>query len=459
MGIYSLKTFIDKYIKEAFEPSKIHSEVCYIDFTYKICISTARVYNIYKEEQNNYTNPLDLIYDILEKDIELLCNQIFMNRFFKKFIIAFDYGMQSKMSTQMHFSEDLLEAFKRNMNKNTMIKSSVMIPRKLIEHLNDKDYEDLILDSAKHLNSIRYNQNRLIDNIPLTSYISIEKIKDKMPEHLYKKIKYNALCKYIATIGCKEVTRLKRKRQEITCGETTEESFDETFKEKIMDINPSYILACVPYIIHEVKQRVGDEYVIEFIGTSTESDFSILKHIETYHKNNCPTIYTNDTDFFTLLGKYDVVIKFPYQNEKTKDKFNVSIKPIDFWNWLLKDQRWSYYDIITLSCLLGTDYNKESPFHIRTIDKIRKYYYEHKTKSNDPEYMYSTTMAIARDALKYSDKQLPFLLAMELYYNALFIESQIYFIQSTNYIRLDIMNEKKRCIYVDIIFKSITETQ
>jgi hypothetical protein len=453
MGIYSLKTLINKYIEEVFVATKIQSEVCYIDFTYKICISTDRIMSMYNSNPTLYSNPIEIVIDIIKKDVDLLYNQIQMNKFFKKFVIAIDYGMKGKNSvSSFKFDENLIDIFFKNASKYVLMKSNVMIPRNMIEHLNDPEYFNSILSSIRLMADLRYNQRKTIDDISIEKYISLEYLKDKISPKIYKQLKYYGLTKYMLSRGCKSATRARRQNAEITLGDTTEENFNKEFRDKLMTISPNVIIALVPYMVKLLLEQINDEYTIEFIGTSTESDFSIIKHINMYHQRHCPTIYTNDTDFFTLLCDKDVIIKYPYQNERTREKYNVSIRPKDFWNWLVQDNSWNYQDIVTISCLLGTDYNRDSPYHIRTIEKLKKFYKEnHSLSKKDPKGMYTKVYKDAVDTLQYSTRNLSFLLAMELYSQATAIETQVLYIEPDN-LDIRVLNEMFRCMYVDATF-------
>lgn len=453
MGIYSLKTLINKYIEEGFVATKIQSEVCYIDFTYKICISTDRIMSMYNSNQILYSNPIEIVIDIIKKDVDLLYNQIQMNKFFKKFVIAIDYGMKGKNSvSSFKFDENLIDIFFKNASKYVLMKSNVMIPRNMIEHLNDPEYFNSILSSVRLMADLRYNQRKTADDISVEKYISLEYLKDKISPKIYKQLKYYGLTKYMLSRGCKSATRARRQNVEITLGDTTEENFNKEFRDKLMTISPNVIIALVPYMVKLLLEQINNEYTIEFIGTSTESDFSIIKHINMYHQRHCPTIYTNDTDFFTLLCDKDVIIKYPYQNERTREKYNVSIRPKDFWNWLVQDNSWNYQDIVTISCLLGTDYNRDSPYHIRTIEKLKKFYKEnHSLSKKDPKGMYNKVYKDALDTLQYSTRNLSFLLAMELYSQATAIETQVLYIEPDN-LDIRVLNEMFRCMYVDATF-------
>lgn len=455
MGIYSLKTLVNKYISEAFIPSKIQSEVCYIDFTYKICISTERIMTMYKLNPGLYDNPIQIIKEVISKDVDLLYNQLQMNKFFKKFVIAFDYKVEGDSSANiMHFNETLVDKYFENASKWTKIKSSVLIPRSMITHINDPCYTNTILAASKLMVDLRYNRKLASSKVVIDKYISIDYLKDDMNPEIYKLLKYNGLTRYMLTRGCKEFTRLIRKQHQISWDETNDDNFDEIFKSTIMNVNRVQMVNLIPFIIHDLIEKIDDQYTVEFIGANSESDYSIIKHINMYHQNHCPTIYTNDSDFFTLLSDQDVIIKFPYQNEKTRDKYNVSIKPKDFWNWLLNDKTWNYYDIITISCLLGTDYNKDSPYHIRTIDKLRKFYRDnHVVDRKNPKILYDKIYDSTFDTLKFSTKNLSFLLAMEIYSQASLIENQVLYIEPKKF-DMKVINDSFRSLFSDLILDS-----
>ncbi len=432
MGIYSLKTLLNKYISEYFVPTKIKSEVCYIDFTNKICISTERIASMYKANKDLYSNPITIVKEIIAKDVELLFNQIKMNKFFKKFVVAFDYGILPDTWTYKDiFDKELIDKYVSSFNKYSKIKTIVLIPRNMVEHINDPRYTQTILSASKLLCDTRCNVRSKSRTADLEKYISLDYLKDKIDPEIYDLFKYSGLTQYMLTRGCKEATRLKRQEKDkILWKDLDPEDFDEMFKTTIMTITPRMLINMVPQIVNELMERFDGKYKVEFIGAHTESDFSILKHIDMYHQNHCPTIYTNDTDFFTLLSDRDVIIKFPYQNEKTGEKYNVSIRPKDFWNWLLNDRSWNYHDIVTLSCLLGTDYNRDSPYHIRTLDKVRKFFKDNKENiKGDPKRMFDKIYDFALNSLNYSNRHLSFLFAMNIYSKANAIENQVLYVE------------------------------
>ena len=204
MGIYSLKTLINKYISEAFVPSKIQSEVCYIDFTYKICISTERIMTMYKANPDLYDNPIQIIKEVISKDVDLLCNQLQMNKFFKKFVIAFDYKLDGNSSMNiMNFNEKLMDMCFEDASKWTKMKSAVLIPRSMVEHINDPRYTNAILAASKLMVDLRYNKKMNSSDVVVDKYIAIDYLKNDMNPEIYKLLKYNGLTRYMLTRGCK----------------------------------------------------------------------------------------------------------------------------------------------------------------------------------------------------------------------------------------------------------------
>lgn len=452
MGITTLTNLVKQYVEEHKHTNKISSEICYIDFTGKICSTTERVNKIYKSNPSLFSTPLELIEYIINEVVKLLFNQINNNKFYKKIVVVFDHCTNEfVINPELNIDSSILEIFIHQLTKDSQLKATVMIPRKFIPFINIPEYFDTIKKSVRNLIEVKYNQNRTFEKVDIKDYIDLKYIESIVDKKVYDKLRTFGLLRYILTRGCKEPERKRISKGKNKAEEFNELSINEFLEKRVMNIIPPMIIGLSEYIILKLKEQLKTNVNIEFLGTTTESDFMIVKHMEMYHKNQCCTIYTTDTDFLALCCKKNTIIKYSHINPVTQEKYNVSINPRDFWNWLLGDESWSYLEIITISCLLGTSYGKQTPYHIRGIENIRNFYNMFKeSKNRTPRFMFDKVYKECVKKLKDNIKYVYFLIAMCIYSQANKMESSVCYLNPKN-IDLKFINERNRFLIYDLV--------
>jgi hypothetical protein len=66
---------------------------------------------------------------------------------------------------------------------------------------------------------------------------------------------------------------------------------------------------------------------------------------------------------------------FIKKNNQIESKATLYINPRQFWNWLLQKDNYTYSDLVTICCKLGTSYNcYKTKYQLNTIQEIRTYF-------------------------------------------------------------------------------------
>ena len=150
MGISTLRKLLNEYIKTKPE-QKINSNICYIDYTYKIILSTNNVIQQYKFS-NEYT-PNELINMIIDKSVQSIVTQIKNNKYYSEYIISLDFRNINNMNSKFHFSNEIITNYINNFWTNKeKIESIPMIPKGI--NLSDSDG---VKTCIRNMYDIRYN--------------------------------------------------------------------------------------------------------------------------------------------------------------------------------------------------------------------------------------------------------------------------------------------------------------
>lgn len=462
MGINHLRKYINKYFEQRGHLKEISSDICYIDCTSKIYYSVDKLTNIWSKQTFNLDKQkikiIDLINEIINKVVESLLQQINSNKFYKRFILSFDYRYIAYISNRFKLSDDVYKhIIEKITDKKKLIDAIPMIPINFVEYVNGKESLNLDIDidtlheSVRNMYEVRYNYWKPIKKI--LDYISLEYLQQFETDHeklmIIEELIKTGYTRYILIKEAKSRSRSEYKDSIIKSNDdiskqlydTNENCFENKFKEYFLKTPFSVIISMVPNIIKNIKEHVPKNIDVEFIGCEDESDFAICRHIYKNYRGNCPTIYTKDTDFFLLLCKRNCILKIPYED------YNISICTCDFWNWLLGTDNYSYYDIVALCCCLGTSFNRFRPkkFMFNSIEDIRKMKFGGKFYN----YVYNFAKTI-QDPSIYE-----FLLALEIYKQSDIIENETRFIEPGE-INFDLINMKFSNIYSDLL---LTDTQ
>lgn len=465
MGIKHLRKYINKYFEQRGQLKEIVSDVCYIDCTTKIYYSVDKLTNVWSKqgltENVDKVTILDLIEEIINKVVDSLLQHINSNKFYKKFILSFDYRYITYISNRFKLSDDVYKnTISKIVDKKKLIDAIPMIPITFItkvgenETLNSDIDIDTLKESVRNMYEVRYNYWKPVKKV--LDYISLEYLQEVEtdPEKLViiEELIKTGYTRYILIKEAKSLCRSEyndsiiKSKEDISkqLYDTDDTCFDDKFKEYFLKTPFSIIIATVPNIIKRIKERISSDINIEFIGCEDESDFAICRHIYKNYRGSCPTIYTKDTDFFLLLCKKNCILKIPY------DDYNISIYTSDFWNWLLGTDDYTYLDIVGLCCCFGTAFNNFRPKKLmfKNIDEIRKLKFGGKFYN----YVYNF-------AKKITDPQVyEFLLALEIYKQSEIIENETRFIEPDE-INIDLINMKFSNIYSDLLLHSNTSDE
>lgn len=179
----------------------------------------------------------------------------------------------------------------------------------------------------------RKNAYKYIEEIPEEELQFYKEVANPEKDTLMK-----VWYRYLVKIKCKEEICQKRRR-------LIEETEETVYEENIFR-----------NFVHNIKEFISklrenkDLSFATFYGCSIESDFAIVKHINSYNKNTYPIVITNDTDLIALLCDVDCVIKYVLTGKV------YIINPPNFWKNVFGTELSS--TIIKILCVLkGVDYN------------------------------------------------------------------------------------------------------
>lgn len=453
MGISTLRKLLNEYIKTKPE-QKINSNICYIDYTYKIILSTNNVIQQYKFS-NEYT-PNELINMIIDKSVQSIVTQIKNNKYYSEYIISLDFRNINNMNSKFHFSNEIITNYINNFWTNKeKIESIPMIPKGI--NLSDSDG---VKTCIRNMYEVRYNYWKPNKGCVL-NYIPIQTLIDQTTDEFEKKIFNEYLnfgyARYILFRDAKHQVRLRRKilyNKRNTIDNFIEEElknsndFDKDIRNYLYSIPYTMIISQSKNIISRIISQLQG-IKIQFIGCENESDFAIRKHILAFNSLNCPTIYTRDTDLIALLCDVNCVIKIPYQDR------NVPIYPHDFWAWVFNTSEFNYDDVITICVLLGTDYNQslnkirtENALKLYNQQMIQKFYMNYK-KIGIYNFTHNYVKEMLKNCLNTNDKNelINILLSLEIYKQAELVEYSIYYIKPEKQIDYSLINLKYANLY------------
>lgn len=447
MGINSLRKLLNEYISTR-SHKPIKSDICYIDFTYKIVLSTT---NIIKKYSNTNKTTIELIDLIIDNSVTSLITQIENNRFYNEFIISMDFRNISNMNSKFKFSNTIITNYfnSSDVKSKEKIAAIPMIPKFLITDSNTTIFKvdkSVLIQNVRNLYEIRYNywkpNKTVINYVPVKTLLEKDiSIEDK---EILNELMTAGYCRYILFRGAKNAIRIGRKKSNSKknklCSSieeqfSGEEDFDKELRDFLLKVPYSLIISLIPNIVYRIKKALPNEK-IQFIGCENESDFAIRKHILTYNVNNCPSIYTRDTDMLMLLCDVECVVKIPYGGR------NIPIFPHDFWIWVFGTTKFTFNDVISICCLMGTDYTKQhNDISVEFIRKLKLNY-------ND---LYKK---IYNDILnKYLEQQsiiyLSQILTLEIYSQSDLIEYNLHFIEPEEELNYEIINLKFSNIITD----------
>lgn len=494
MGIIKLTKFFNEYIAYLNNNPKPHtqinSEICYIDYTANLVITTTNISKKYFHSscinQNQFPNT---IYEICNQIIDTCTNsiieQIENNKYFKKYIIVFDYKYISKFNSKFQFNDDLLSDYISQLQFNKdHIDSIPMIPKNLnilttpISILKESvrnlyelrlkncicDYQNLYTLLLNSRSSGNINEETIIQsiiNFGLYRYIVLRGAKN----YTRRDRNIKTLCRAVhAQKSFVESTELKNvldninvrlysklinanknnqnnkneENNEIDLNNKTKwefinnSEFQQTLDNFKTNVNYTLIVNLIPILVSKIKSEIKSRKLstqIDFIGCENESDFVIRKHILLYNSLNCPTIYTTDSDLFMLLSDVNCYIRIKSSN------LNIRIKPNLFWQWLTGLQNVYLNDIIAFCCVLGNDYNhfRFTKYKIDTINDIRELFKNNKTLYcniyNHAIKLYQKYKVAQKGPM---NELLYFLISLDMYKQCDLIENEIHYIDTVN---------------------------
>jgi len=456
MGIIKLTKFFNEYIEYLNSIPKSHtqiiSEICYIDYTANLVITTS---NISKKYLKNKSNSIfDICNEIINTSVNNIIEQVENNKYFKKYIIVFDYKFISKFNSKFQFNEELLYDYIQQLQFNKdHIDAIPMIPKNLDIKLTPIT---ILKESVRNLYELRI-KNCIHEYQNL--YVLLKENSEN--EEIIKSLINFGLHRYIVLRGAKNHTRRDRNIKTLCKTVHSQKSFVESSElENILDninvrlfslfsksnssefqntlsnfknsINYTLIVNLIPILVSKIKMKLLELKIktqIDFIGCENESDFVIRKHILLYNSLNCPTIYTTDSDLFMLLSDINCYIRI-----KTPS-MNIRIKPNLFWQWLTGLKNIYLNDIIAFCCILGNDYNhfKFTKYKVDTTEDIRELFKNNKTLYNNI-YNHAIKLYQKYKLLKKEpvNELLYFLISLDMYKQCDLIENEIHYINQIN---------------------------
>lgn len=360
MGVHGLLKYVHKYgvnvsLPQTIQNNKIYiSNIVYYDFTSKLI-----------DFYNNYCtlDTFDEIVNGIINDMKTLFEYIL--NYNNKLYVFIDYKIISSIDNSNILFKDFIlttddfDEYERE-QATPMIKMSHITNS--LDYILNKVKCKFELKRTKHpsdyieLSSVYDNVYECVKN---DNALSIDDVKNILDDYTWYR--------YLILRGAKRITFNNRVKQLTENGDLDHK------------VSFSKVLRHADTIVKLFNEKYPTlSKRISFFGCSTESDFSITKHINTYNKFSYVTIYTNDTDMLVTLCDVDCIIKLNIENRNTRNKQskyhdkNISINPIKFWNSIFKCDL-SPRMIKLLCILMGTDYNhydRKSPIHIQSFDEI-----------------------------------------------------------------------------------------
>ena len=321
----------------------IKSDTYYMDYTSKIFLTVRWfIKQLHLETIDPDKLTTEFYNQCVEELLELISDEIVdhinNHRFYKKYIIVFDYVSGEPPVYQLNDKayNDIVNKFNIKEQKNSV----VMVNRQIIEFLENQNRDNKIDDNE-------LNDNELIDLLismsktmvntvwhywasdnDIRKYIRLSKLKD---DGLISEEVYNAVIKHhnneFILTRCLKKKSLKSNYEEgwkKIAMTTSRDQIKHEINKSLFNIRPAMIVSLVPNIIYRIKQKLSarklDYLYIEFLGCCNEADHVIKKHIKmyspTYNQNNNPnhrslfkpTIFTIDTDMLVLLSNIDCVV-------------------------------------------------------------------------------------------------------------------------------------------------------
>ena len=415
MGIIKLTKFFDEYIKSLPKThQQIVSEICYIDYTANLVITTANISKKYLKYPYSSVPPIhDVCNHILDTCVNNIIEQVENNKYFKKYIIVFDYKYISKFNSRFQFDDNLLNDYILQLQfEKDHIDAIPMIPKNLDFHTTPIT---ILKESVRNMYELRLkgciseyqNLYILLQQVENESKLDTDADLSKYENEktILQSIINFGLYRYIVLRGAKNNTRrdrgIKRMCKTIHSHKSILESKElgnildninvrlysslysshQNFKNTLNNfkntINYTLIVNLIPILVSKIKSEIKARKIntqIDFIGCENESDFVIRKHILLYNSLNCPTIYTTDSDLFMLLADVNCYIRIK------SSSLNIRIKPNLFWQWLTGLKNIYLNDIIAFCCVLGNDYNhfKFTKYKVDTLNDIRELFKNNK---------------------------------------------------------------------------------
>ena len=477
MGIIKLTKFFNDYIAQLPKThSPIVSEICYIDYTANLVIVTSSISKKYAYSQHPDIH--EICNQIINTCVSNIIEQIKNNKYFKKYIIVFDYKYISKFNSKFQFNDDLLSDYISQLQfQKDHIDSIPMIPKNL-DILTTSI--TTLKESVRNLYELRI-KNCIADYQNLYSLLQSPRYTDSNEKMIIQSLINFGLYRYIVLRGAKNYTRRDRniktlcktvhsQKSVIQLKElgnkldninvrlyqalSNPQSFKTTLTNFKNTINYTLIVNLIPILVSKIKSEIKAQKIktqVDFIGCENESDFVIRKHILLYNSLNCPTIYTTDSDLFMLLSDINCYIRIK------SSTLNIRIKPNLFWQWLTGLKNIYLNDIIAFCCILGNDYNhfRFTKYKIDTLSDIRELF-----NNNKNLYLNVYNHAVKLYAKYKLNKKGPinellhFLISIDIYKQCDLIENEIHYIETVNrnmYARLidETIELKYRNIFTD----------
>ena len=155
--MYFNNKYLNEYILNTNLKEQINSEICYIDYTANLVITTSMIMKKYKQTNSNL-NISEICNEIINTCKMSLIEQIKNNKYFTKYIIVFDYKYLSKFNLNFKLSEELLNECINNLQFNKdHIDAIPMIPK---TYLNDDSFKESLKNEVID-NSSKKDENNL----------------------------------------------------------------------------------------------------------------------------------------------------------------------------------------------------------------------------------------------------------------------------------------------------------
>lgn len=371
MGIRGLLQYIKKYSDKMKSNKRLNqvsvnndiyiSNVIYLDYT-------AQLIKMYYKHINSVKTPREMINIMVKDMIKLFDKMLLYNNNVYVFV---DYKVMEDIDeTDVVFSEYIISP--NDIDDEEYQSSTPILKKEYYEQIMNEDVSKLIMKVRCMFELERvYNLTESMDDyVNLMNELELaNKEGDKNKINILQRFINQGWYRYIILRGGKHNTSLNRLKAIKKRNANYETAFPFTV-----------IIHAIPTIVKKLyKMKPNYTNCVSFFGCSSESDFSIVKHVKIYNRNSYPTICTNDTDLILLLNDIDCVVNFTY-NENGKI-YTASINPKQFWiNVFGKEFDSDVIKMIVI--LMGSDYNHftHSPIRIKSIEeflvKIRKNSFE-----------------------------------------------------------------------------------